>query len=120
MAALAVLGLAACAAQPPPPPPPPTERVSQPVRRRPVVRARNNVPATPAPTRQDEAPAPTPASAPARPAEEATAVSAETRQERDRRAFVVCNERYSGAGPGLQTVASCLRTYGSTGVVPSE
>lgn len=116
MAALAVLGLAACAAEPPPPPPPPAERVSQPVRRRPVVRARNNVPATPAPTRQDDAaiPTPTPVAVPA------AATPAESRQERDRRAFVVCSERGSGAGPGLQTVASCLQTYGSTGVVPSE
>lgn len=116
MAALAVLGLAACAAEPPPPPPPP-ERPSIQNRRRPVVR-RNHVPVRPAPRPQEEVPAEAstrPPEAPAdRPSEEA---AARTRQERDQRAFVACHERGTGGG---QAVAACLQGYNSTGVVPGN
>lgn len=124
MAALMALGLAACAADPPLPLPPPSppEQASLQSRRRPVLRARNSVPAAPAPRPREDAPV----EAAAHPPEEAPAarVSAEaateTRQERDRRAFVVCRERGSGGGPGVETVAACLQAYSSTGVIPAD
>ncbi len=84
------------------------------------MRARSTVPTNPAPRRQEDVPAAAsprqPEGAPTtRPPEEA---AAETRQERDRRAFVVCRER--GNGPGVETVAACLQSYSSTGVVPAD
>jgi hypothetical protein len=110
MAALVALGLAACAAeQPPTPPPSLSERASVQNRRRPVVRARATPPANALARLPEEAPA-------ARPSE---ATEAQTRQERDRQAFVVCSERSNG-GPGVEAVAACLQAYGSTGVVPGD
>lgn len=124
MTVLMALGLAACAAEPPPPPPPPTppERASIQNRRRPVLRARSTVPTNAAPRRQEDVPAdasprqPGQASVTSPPQEP----PAETRQERDRRAFVVCRERGNGAGPGVETVAACLQSYSSTGIVPAD
>lgn len=124
MAALMALALAACAADPPLPLPPPSppEQTSLHNRRRPVLRARSSVPPAPAPRPQQDVPV----EAAARPPEEAPAarVSAEaateTRQERDRRAFVVCRERSSIGGPGVETVAACLQAYSSTGAIPAD
>ncbi len=89
-------------------------------RRRPVMRAR--APArTPAPALPQESVPDSPATAvpimvspepptPQLPAE----TQREQRQERDRRAFVVCIER------GMEDMPACLQDYGATGVVPSE
>lgn len=81
------------------------------------MRTRANLPIPPAPRPQESVPA----SASQVPQEEAASPpargepDAEARQERDRRAFVVCGER-----GGVESMTACLRSYGSTGIVPGN